>query len=191
MSKFLKACASGVLTLGMMGLLAGCKSAPELTKDQALALIQAQYDQQPPVSATIQVNDDGMKAGVTARYWDRSKAYPNRYWADFKLTAEGQKAVKLPDGGDTIQWRPESATDTKYTIAVNPVIANHLKAENVADPQDGAGGSKYLLFDEVTSLNGVPDPVKTMARFSHTMVTTRRTATFALENGAWKLQSVN
>jgi len=35
---------------------------------------------------------------VTAKYWDRVKAYPNNYWADFKLTDEGKKVVTLAKG---------------------------------------------------------------------------------------------
>lgn len=192
MKKLFEVCALGALAVAGAGFLTtGCKSAPELTKESALAMIQAHYDQQTPASATVLVNDDGMKAGVVAKYWDRSKAYPNNYWADFKLTDEGKKAVKLPSGGDTIEWHPESAADTKYMIAVNPVVTNHLKAKNAADPQDEMGGTKSMQFDEVTSLEGVPDPVQRMARDSGTKITTRRTATFAVENGAWKLQSVN
>jgi len=190
--KALKICGLGVVSLTCAGLLlAGCKSAPELSKDNAQALIQAHYDGLAPVSANVLVNDDGMKTGVTAKYWDRSKAYPNHIWADFKLTDAGKKAVKLPSGGDTIEWHPESATDTKYTIVVNPVQTNHLKARNLADPQDEMNGAKSVRFDEVTSLENVPDALQTMARHTGTRISARRTATFVLDNGAWKLQSIN
>jgi len=188
----LKVYALGALVLGMTGLLmTGCKSTPELTKDAAVAMIQAKYDQEPPVSANILVNDAGMKTGVTAKYWDRSKAYPNNYWADFKLTDAGKKAVKLPGGGDTIEWHPESATDTKYQIVVNPAVANHLKAKNASDPQDEMSGTKSVQFDEVTNMDGVPDTLQTIARETSTKISTRRTATFVVDNGAWKLQSIN
>lgn len=183
--------ALGVLACGLAWLaVSGCKSAPELTKDQALAMIQAQYDKQQPVSPTILVNDDGMKAGVAAKYWDRSKAYPNNFWADFKLTDAGKKAVKLVNGGDTIEWHPDSATDTHYMIEVSPVVANHLKAKNPSDPQDDMG-TKTVQFDEVTSLEGVPDAVQEMARGSNTKVSMRRTATFVLDGGAWKIQGIS
>ena len=49
-----------------------------------------------------------MRQGITAKYWKRTTIYPNKFWADFKLTAEGKKVVKLPKGGDVIQWRPDS-----------------------------------------------------------------------------------
>jgi hypothetical protein len=180
--------------VGLVGaglVLAGCNSAPELTKDNAQALIQAHYDGLAPVSANVLVNDDGMKTGVSAKYWDRSKAYPNKYWADFKLTDAGKKAVKLPAGGDTIEWHPASETDTTYTVVVNPVLTSHLKAKNLADPQDETNGVKSIRFDEVTSLEGVPDPVQSMARGTSTRISARKTATFVLDNGAWKLQGVN
>ena len=186
----LSALAEALLGLAVL-LLVACGGSPHFTSSQATALIQARFDQQPPVSATVMVNDDGMRAGVIAKYWDRSKAYPNRYWADFKLTDTGKKVVKLPGGGDIIEWHPDSPADARYQIAINPVAANHLKAENAQDPQDGAQGSKTVLFDEVTSLEGIPDPVQQMARDSETKVATQRTATFALENGSWALQSIN
>ena len=192
MKKVLRIYGFGVLALACAGLLlTGCKSAPELTKDNAQAQIQAHYDGLAPVSANVLVNDDGMKTGVTAKYWDRSKAYPNQYWADFKLTDTGKKAVKLPGGGDTIEWHPESAADTRYTIVVNPAQANHLKAKNLADPQDEMNGAKSIRFDELTSLENVPDPIQAMARHTGTKITVRRTAMFVLDNGAWKLQSIN
>lgn len=191
MKKLWKIYALGILACSFAGLMMnGCKSVPELTRDNALALIQAQYDKQQPESPTILVNDDGMKAGVTAKYWDRSKAYPNNYWADFKLTDTGKKAVKLVKGGDTIEWHPDSAADTHYTIEVSPVAATHLKAMNPSDPQEDMG-TKTVQFDEVTSLEGVPDAVQQMARDSSTKVSTRRTATFVLDGGAWKLKSIN
>lgn len=189
MSRLLQVCAAGVMVLGV--LVAGCAMKPKLTSQQALTLIQAQYDQQPPVSAVIFVNDDGMKAGVVAKYWDRSKAYSNKYWADFKLTDAGKKVIKLPDGGDTIAWHPESATDTKYVITLSPVVANHLKAASASDPQNGVNAqTETVIYDEVASLQGAPPPVQEMARDSHTKVSTQRTATFVLENGEWKLQSI-
>ena len=60
--------------LGAGLLLAGCKSAPELTAAQAQALIQASYDQGPVTGVTITLHDLGMQQGVAAKYWDRSKA---------------------------------------------------------------------------------------------------------------------
>ena len=35
--------------------------------------------------------------------------YPNKFWADFTLTPEGKKLVKLPEGWRRDQWRPDSA----------------------------------------------------------------------------------
>ena len=49
-----------VVGFGFAGI--GCKSAPDLTPAQALALVQAKYDQTPPVATTILVNEAGVRA---------------------------------------------------------------------------------------------------------------------------------
>jgi hypothetical protein len=122
-----------LLTLAIIGaglVLAGCKSAPPLAQDQALAMIQAKYDATPAAGANITVNNDGMLQGATAKYWSRTTIYPNKYWADFTLTPDGKKLVKLTGGGDLIKWRPDSPTDKKYSIVLVTVTANHLKARD-------------------------------------------------------------
>src|SRR5271157_2072272 len=126
----------GVLAfLGAGLLVTGCKPAPDLTEADAQALIQARYDQTPAVGASITVDDLGMRQGATAKYWNRTKVYPNKFWADFTLTDDGKKALKLQSGGDVIQWRPSSPTDTHFSIIVVTVAANHLKAHDVKDIQ--------------------------------------------------------
>ena len=87
---------AALVLLGVGGFLAGCKSAPDLTQDQATAMIQAKYDKDPGTVFNIAVNDPGMQQGVHANYWLRVKRYPNGYWADFKLTPDGAKVLKLP-----------------------------------------------------------------------------------------------
>jgi hypothetical protein len=185
--------AAALLGVGLFAglLLTGCKSAPELTAAQAQALIQAKYDASPALGAAITVDDLGMREGVTAKYWDRSKAYPNNYWADFKLTADGKKVVTLTGGGDEIQWRPESMDDKSFSVVVTTVAANHLKAKNVGEPQDEVGGTKSAVYTEVVSLDGVPSPLQDIAHNRGNKLSTKRTATFALDGGAWKLESVN
>ena len=126
--------AAALLTAGMA--LAGCKSAPDLSQSQALELIQADYDHNAPQGISIQVNNDGMVQGAQAKYWSRTTIYPNKYWADFKLTDEGKKIVTLPNGGDKIEWRPGSLDDTKYTYRMVTVQANHLKARSIGDISD-------------------------------------------------------
>src|ERR1700760_760488 len=97
----------GALFVGFLCFVAtGCKSAPDLTSTQALAFVQAKYDQTPPVATTILVHEAGIRQGVMAKLWERTKVYPNKLWADFKLTPDGKKAVTLPGGGDVIEWRP-------------------------------------------------------------------------------------
>jgi hypothetical protein len=170
-------------------LLAGCKSAPELTAAQAQALIQAKYDAAPAVGANIVVDDLGMRMGATAKYWNRTTIYPNKFWADFKLTDEGKKAFKLQDGGDVIKWRPDSADDKSYSIVVVTVAANHLKARDVKDPQDDAGG-KGASFTEALNLDGVPDALQQIAHNPGNKLSSKRQAEFALDGGAWKLVSI-
>jgi len=180
-----------VALLGAGLLMSGCKSAPDLTAAQAQALIQASYDQSPPVGATITVSDLGMQQGVTAKYWDRSKAYPNHYWADFKLSPEGKKAVALAGGGDVIEWRPDSQDDKEFSVVVTTAATNHLKARDVQDPQDVVGGTKTAVFTESVSLDGVPSPLQDIAHNPGNRLSTKKTATFTLDGGAWKLQSIN
>ena len=170
--------------------LTGCKSAPELTAAQAQTLIQAKYDQTPALGANIFVDDLGMRMGVTDKYWDRTRAYPNKFWADFALTPEGKKAIKLADGGDVIKWRPESETDTRFSVIVVAAVANHLKAHDVQDPQDDAGG-KGVSFTEAVNLDGVPDPLQDIAHNSGNKLSSKRHAEFALDGGAWKLVGIN
>jgi len=181
--------AAALLGAGM--LLTGCKSAPELTAAEAQALIQARYDATPATGAAVTVDDLGMREGVTAKYWDRSKAYPNKYWADFKLTPEGKKAITLPGGGDEIQWRPQSMDDKTFSVVVSTAAANHLKAKGVSDPQDVVAGTKSATFTEAKSLDGVPGPLADIAHNPGNKLSTKRTATFRLDGGAWKLDSIN
>lgn len=178
---------AGLLGTGLM--FTGCKSIPSLTAAEAQALIQAKYDQTTAVGANIAVDDLGMRMGATDKYWDRTKIYPNKFWADFKLTADGKKALKLQDGSDVIQWRPESADDTHYSIIVVSVAANHLKARDVQDPQDDTGG-KGVSFTESVNLDGVPGPLQDIAHNPGNVLSHKRQAEFALDGGAWKLVSI-
>jgi len=177
--------------LGAGMLITSCKSAPELSAANAQALIQAKYDASPSVGAAITVDDLGMREGVTAKYWDRSKAYPNKFWADFKLTPDGKKVVTAAGGGDEIQWRPQSPDDKTFTVVVTAVATNHLKAKDVQDPQDEVGGTKSAVFTEAVSLDGVPGPLQDIAHNPGNKLSTKRTATFAVDSGAWKLESIN
>ena len=96
MRNAVKLLALAALVLMVSGwLLAGCKSAPDLTSDQAKTLIQAKYDQDPGFAYNISVDDRGMQLGVHANYWLGQRRYPNGYWGDFKLTDDGKKVLKL------------------------------------------------------------------------------------------------
>jgi hypothetical protein len=184
-----------VVVLGVSGLIvAGCKSAPDLTPAQALALVQAKYDQTPPVGVEILVNDPGMLSGATAKLWDRTKIYPNKIWADFKLTPEGKKAVALPGGGDVIEWRPASLDDKNYTVLVTTVAANHLRAHDMGDLQDemmgGSDTSKVGKYTEGVNLTGVPQVLQDIAHNPGNKLSTKKQADFVLTNGTWTLKSI-
>ena len=175
--------------MGAGMLMTGCKSTPELTAAQAQAMIQAKYDATPAVGANIVVDNLGMRMGATDNYWKRTTIYPNKFWADFKLTDEGKKALKLKDGSDVIKWRPDNADDKGYFIVVVTVAANHLKARDVQDPQDDVGG-KGASFTEAVNLDGVPGPLQDIAHNPGNKLSSKRQAEFALDGGAWKLVSV-
>ena len=174
--------------------LAGCKSAPELSKDQALKMVQDKYDQTAPVGVNILVNDSGMRQGATAKLWDRTKVFPNKLWADFKLTPEGKKAVVLPGGGDTIEWRPASLDDKNYTIVVTTAAANHLRAHDMEDLQDemlpGVDTAKAGKYTEGVNLTGVPQVLQDIAHNPGNKLSDRKQANFALVNGTWQLKSI-
>jgi hypothetical protein len=186
----------GVVAVVGAGLVvSGCKSAPELSKDQALKMVQDKYDQTAPVGVNILVNDAGMRQGATAKLWDRTKVFPNKLWADFKLTAEGKKAVVLPGGGDTIEWRPASLEDKTYSIVVTTTAANHLRAKEMGDLQDemlpGADTAKAGKYTEAANLTGVPETLQHMiADNPLNRVSSKKQADFALENGSWVLKRI-
>jgi hypothetical protein len=170
--------------------LSGCKSAPPLTREQAVSIIQAKYDSMPAAPASISVNDLGMQEGVTAKYWVGLKRYPNGYWGDFQLTPEGKKVVTLVSGGDVIQWRPEQPQDPKYVIGLQTTAANHLKARDVTDIEDDGDGGKTVTYTEDVVLTGVPDPLQGIAHNPGNRLSTQRTAFFTLKDGSWTLQSI-
>jgi hypothetical protein len=183
-------------TLGALALLgaglvaAGCKSAPELSQSAALAMVQADYDQAAPVPTDVVVNDLGMREGVTAKYWEGIKKYPNGYWADFKLTPDGAKLVKLAGGGDVIEWRPDGPSDPHFSVTMTTVAASHPKAVNPGDVEDNGNG-KTMEYSEDVNLDGLPDPLQGIAHNPGNTLSTRRHANFVLANGAWKLDSIN
>jgi hypothetical protein len=181
-----------VVSFGFAGI--GCKSAPDLTPTQALAMVQAKYDQTPPVGTTILVNEEGVRAGVTAKLWERTKVYPNKLWADFKLTPEGKKAITLSGGGDVIEWRPANQDDKSYTVVVMTVAASHLRAHDMGELQDemlpGSATARQGKYTEGVNLNGVPQVLNDIAHHPGNKLSSRKQADFVLENGAWQLKSI-
>jgi len=180
---------AALVLLGASGFVAGCKSAPSLTQDQAKAMIQAKYDKDPGTLFNIAVGDRGMQQGVHANLWVGVKRYPNGYWADFKLTPQGAKAVKLSSGGDTLQWRPDSPTDPNYAVIVTPLATVKSKARSVGDVQ-ALGDSRTVSYMEDVDLSSLPAALQDIAQNPGNKLSTQRTATFVLANGAWTLQSI-
>jgi len=179
--------AMAILCAGMLAV--GCKSAPDLTRDHATAMIEANYAQAAPVPTTVVVNDLGMREGITAKYWQGVKEYPNGYWADFKLTNDGKKLLKLTTGGDTIEWRPNGPNDLNYAVIMTTVATSRLNAQDIGDVEDNGNG-KVVEFTEAVDLNGLPDALQKIAQNSGNTLTTQRQANFVLKNGAWSLQSI-
>jgi hypothetical protein len=169
--------------------LAGCKSAPDLTQAQAQSMIQAKYDKDPGVTFNISVDDRGMQQGVHANYWLGKTRYPNGYWADFKLTPDGAKVVKLPAGGDIIQWRPDGPAAPNYAIVVVPLVLSHLRARSIGDAES-IGDTKTVTYMEDVVLDNMPAPLQAIAQNPVNKISTQRIATFTLANGAWTLQSI-
>jgi hypothetical protein len=181
----------GILALSAGLFIGGCKSAPDLTATQAQALIQAHYDALPPAPISIVVGDQGMGQGGVAKYWSITKKYPNPLWADFALTPDGKKVVQLANGSDKIEWRPAIAKDPNYFQTVQSVATGHLKVRDVKDPQDEVGGTKSAIFSEAVDVSILPSALQDIAHNPGNKLSTKRTATFAVDEGAWKLQSIN
>ena len=179
---------AALVLLGAGWVLAGCKSAPDLTSDQAKTMIQANYDKSAGAPFDISVDDRGMQQGVSAKYWVGVRRYPNGYWGDFKLTDDGKKLIKLPGGGDTIQWRPEGPSDPKYVIVVEPLVASKMKVRSVGDVQN-SGDDRIVTYMEEVDLSALPAPLQAIAQNPVNKLTTQRQATFVLTNGAWTLKS--
>ena len=173
-------------------LLSGCKSTPDLSLADATKMIQAEYDSRPAAGAGIYVNEFGLKQGLTAKYWQLVKIYPNNRWADYKLTDDGKKVLTLQSGGDTIEWRPEQGNNSHFYVIT--VQTNHFKAKDVEAPQDeivpGVTTAKSSVFNETLSLDGVPQPLVDLAHNAGNRLSSKETANFSFEGGSWKLHSI-
>lgn len=184
--------AGAIALLGAGLIAAGCKSAPPLTQKQAQSMIQAKYDQSAPAPITITLTDPGMVQGVTAKYWDRTKVYPNHLWADFTLTPDGKKLLSVPGGSNVIQWRPLNV-DSHYSVNVNTVATAHLKAANIRNLQSetlpGASKAMGCDYDELVDFTSIPAPLAAIGHNPGNEISIQRHADFALQNGAWVLQT--
>ncbi len=182
-----------VLIIGTGLAFQGCKSAPPLSQADAQKLIQAYYDQQPPASVTIYVDSTGLRQGFDAKYWKLTKVYPNKRWADYDLTDDGKKVLKLEGGKTSIEWRPDE--QGKAHFYVTTVQANHPKVNEVAEPQDdvvpGVETARSAKFTQDANLDGMPDPVKQMAHDVGNILSSRKTAEFALDGSNWKVHDIH
>lgn len=194
MKKFFIVSSLGVLVTGAGLCVAGCNFTPDLSKTAAITMIQAEYDKRPAEPIIIAVDDMGLKQGLSHNLWKLAKVYPNQRWADYKLTDEAKKSIKLQGGGDTVEWRPEQGHND-FHFFIQTAQANHLKAKEVGDPHDdvlaGVDSAKGATFNEVENFDNVPDPVALIGHNAINKVSTRRQAAFALVGGNWALHSIN
>lgn len=194
MKKLFQVCALGSLAVaGAALLVSGCKSSPELSKDTAKSVIQAYYDHQPPAGITITVDDTGLRQGITAGYWKLTKVYPNNRWADYTLTDDGKKALKLASGGDVIQWRPDQP-GSAFTVLIVTTAANSLKAKDIQDPQDetlpGVNNAKSVDFTEAVDFTGVPQPLQDIAHNPGNHLSSHRHADLSYDGMNWTVHGV-
>ena len=150
-----------MLVLGMLGflsagmLLSGCKSAPELTKANALALIQAKYDQTPAAGVAIAVDVHGLKDGVQAKYWEKATVYANRIWGDFKLTPDGKKVlqrISRETGGTFFEVSKKQPIDKIYE-RVQEELRNQYSLGYTSDqPNSGTDYRRISLITNQKSL---------------------------------------
>jgi hypothetical protein len=171
----------------------GCKSAPVLTKDNAQALIQTHYDSEATSGVTITVDKLGLQQGLSAGYWKLTKIYPKQEgWADYTLTPEGKKVLKLDAGGDVIEWRP--GADGEFHFLIVTTAANTMRAKEVEDPQDevlaGVSTAKSVTYTESVNMTGVPQPLQDMAHNPGNKLSSRRQADMSYEGGSWKVHGI-
>lgn len=155
-------------------------------------MIQADYDKRPAEPAVIAVDDMGLKQGLN-KLWKLTKVYPNMRWADYTLTDEGKKAVKLQNGGNVIEWRPEQGNND-FHFFISTVQANKLKMKDLQEEHDdivaGVDHAKSADFTEVYDWTGIPDTVQTISHNAINKLSTKRTAEFELTGGAWRLHAI-
>jgi hypothetical protein len=185
--------AIGALLLMGAGLVvSGCKSTAELSQADAQKLVQADYDSRPAAGAGIYVNEIGLKQGLNAKYWKLIKVYPNNRWADYALTDDGKKVLKLDSGGEMIEWRPDSGNN--FHFYVTTLQTNHFKAKDVESPHDdvvpGVTTAKSAGFNETLNLEGVPQPLVDLAHNAGNKLSSKKTANFSYEGSQWKLHSI-
>lgn len=193
MKKLFVVCALGALALAGAGLLAtGCKSSPQLSKETAQAVLQAYYDHQTPTGITITIDDTGLRQGITDGYWKLTKVYSNNRWADYTLTDDGKKALKLAGGGDVIQWRPEQGSP--FSVLIVTTATNPLQVKDLQDPQDetlpGVNVAKNVSYTEAVDFKGVPQPLQDIAHNPGNHLSSHRQADLSYDGMNWTVHGV-
>jgi hypothetical protein len=164
-----------------------------LSKDNAQALIQSHYDSQAPSGVTITVDKMGLQQGLAAGYWKLTKIYPKQAgWADYTLTDEGKKVLKLTAGGDVIEWRPGGDGEFHFLVVTN--MTTSLKAKDLGDPQDeilaDSKAAKSVTYTESVNLSNVPKALQDMAHNPGNKLSSKKQADLSYDNGAWKLHGI-
>lgn len=193
MNKWWKFLTLGALALVCVALwIVSCKLKPPLGSGEAQALLQAEYDRRPAQGVVILVDRVGLRQGLTANYWKLTKVYPNQRWADYTLTPDGKKVLKLQRGGDVFQWRPDANGD--FQVYVVTLVTNRLRATDVGEPETdsipGVAASKTVDFNESVVLDSVPQPLQDIARNPGNRLSTRHHASFVYADGKWTVQGI-
>lgn len=194
MKNTFRVCVLGVIAAGCAGLcLTGCNSGPDLTKDNAAAVIQSHYDSQAPTGITITVDKMGLQQGLTAGYWKLTKIYPKQPgWADYTVTDAGKKVLKLAGGGDVIEWRPGG--DGEFHFLITTLAGTTMRAKDVTDPQGeilpDVKTAKSVKYTESVNMTGVPQPLQDIAHNPGNKLSSKKQADLAYENGAWKVHGI-
>ena len=75
-------------------------------------------------------------------------------------------------------------------VTLTTIAPKHLRAHDFGDVESVGDMTRTVSFIESVDFAGVPQPVQDLAHMPGNPLSAKRTADFTLENGAWKVQSV-
>ncbi len=119
---------------------------------------------------------------MAAKYWERTKVYPNRYLGRLHADPEGKKVLKLPNGAMYPVAPGKRPAIQNYSVVVTTVATNHLKAQELQDPRTKCfrrGYGQGSRLSRGVNLDGVPDPLVKIAHNPGNKLSTKRHADFA------------